>query len=290
MGMHPRVGDSAGRGAYGLRLHGLDQAADMLVDAPGSWPDLTITRRSGRSTAPPTGRLGDQEAVVPLGDTADVVISRPGAEAVFTLPRPIPDRHIVHPYLSVPAAIFNRWLGRESFHAGAAVVAGGAWAICGPRGGGKSSTLGWLAANGVGVLTDDLLVLDGLEAMAGPRSIDLRQETAELLQAGVAIGPVGSRDRWRMDPGQVAASVPLLGWVFLAWGDSVEMVPVPPAERLVRLFQHESLEIGPARPAAYLDLAAVPGWELRRPERLASLPEAGRCLIETVTVSAAGRS
>ena len=135
------------------------------------------------------------------------------------------------------------------------------------------------------IMSDDLLVLDGLDALAGPRCIDLRQETAAALEVGVPIGVVGSRERWRVHPGAVAPAVPLLGWIFLAWADTVAMVPLPPAERLARLFGHEALQMGPAQPAAYLDLAGLPAWELRRPPFSALWPRQGPgCSTPSATV------
>jgi hypothetical protein len=274
------VATPPGRGVYGLRLLGLDQASDLLVTTPPGWEDLTVNCLVGDRPATSGFFLDDERAEIALGDNAAVVVTRANAEVVFTLPRPVPDRHIVHPYLALPAAVVNRWQGRETFHGGAVLTDDGAWAICGDKSAGKSSTLGWLAGQGFSIISDDLLVLDGLEAMAGPRCIDLRQKPAEELQLGVPLGVVGSRERWRIHPGEVSPAAPMRGWIYLSWGDSVELVPLPPDQRLIRLFNNEALELGPARATAYLDLAALPAWELRRPPRLDTLHEAGSRLID----------
>ena len=99
------------------------------------------------------------------------------------------------------AALAARWLRRESFHAGAVVVEGGAWAILGDKEAGKSSTLAHLALNGYTVLSDDVLVLERGSVFAGPRCIDLRAEPARRLGAREPLAVVGMRERFRIELG-----------------------------------------------------------------------------------------
>src|SRR5262249_6109268 len=152
-----------------------------------------------------------------------VDLARAERRATFCLRTSLADGDLVHPYLAPAAAVAARWAGRESFHAGAVVVDGGAWGVLGDKETGKSSTLAWLALQGHEILMDDLLVLDGDDALAGPRCIDLREEPAARLGAGEPLGFVGLRERWRLTLDQVPARVPLHGWVTLAWGDRVEV-------------------------------------------------------------------
>ena len=152
----------------------------------------------------------------------------------------------------------------------------------GARESGKSSTLAWLAQAGLGVLCDDVLVLDGTTALAGPRVVDLRAETAAELGAGEPLGVVGARERWRFALEPVEPELPLRGFVFLAWGDSVAAARVAARERVLRLTRELMVRIAPPNPAALLDLAELPCWELRRPHGLGSLDAAGRRLLELV--------
>ena len=149
----------------------------------------------------------------------------------------------------------SRWLGREGFHGGGIVVDGGVWAVLGDKTAGKSTTLAWLARAGVGVVSDDVLIVDGETVLAGPRSIDLREEAAERLGTGELIGRVGARDRWRVTLAPIAAELPLRGWITLEWGEAVAVEPIRGAERLRALLP------APRRP---------PGARRARPRSCAS--------------------
>ena len=96
--------------------------------------------------------------------------------------------------------------------------------VVGTREAGKSSTLAWLALAGTEVLCDDLLVIDGRSTFTGPRSIDLREDAAERLGAGEAIGVTGARERGRLRLAPAGDRRVLAGFVFLARGDGVTCV------------------------------------------------------------------
>jgi hypothetical protein len=192
---------------------------------------------------------------------------------------------LVHPYLAPAAAVIGRWLGRESVHAGALTVDGRALGVVGVRGAGKSSTLAWWALDGGEVLCDDLLVIDGRAAFAGPRSIDLREDAAARLGAGEPIGVTGARERWRLRLAPTGDRHELVGFVFLAWGDGVAVRLLGPRERLERLVPQRAVRLGPARHDAVLDLALLPAWELSRPRSWASLPEVGQRLRELASAT-----
>jgi hypothetical protein len=252
------------RGAYGFRLEGVERAHRLLVQAPLDWPTLTLHVRLGFDEGGPD-RVGPDHARLRVHD-GQVEIDRRRGDALFTLRRrPSPDA-IVHPHLAPAAAIAGRWLGRESFHAGAVVLGDGAWAILGEKGSGKSSLLAWLALAGHAVVCDDLLVFDEqFRALAGPRSIDLRTNAARGMGIGEPLGVIGTRERYRVAVGAVPSEVPLRGFIRLAWGDVPTVTPVPPAWRPAALAAQRTVRLAPRDPGMLVELSALPMVELRRP-------------------------
>jgi hypothetical protein len=200
------------------------------------------------------------------------------------VPRVLRDEEIIHPYLAPAAAIVQRWHGRESLHAGAFVAGAGAWALLGERESGKSSTLAYLSKAGHEIVTDDMLIFDGQGVFFGPRSVDLRREAADYLGTGAAsIGMTGARERWRLDvAGGSTTPVPLIGCVFLEWADRLELVRLSGSERLERLFAHRGVRLPPTDPTALLGVAALDGFELRRPSGWDSLDDAMELLLDRV--------
>jgi hypothetical protein len=270
-----------GRGAYGFRLQGLPGAADLLVAAPSGWPDLEIAR-APESEGPPADRVGPDRAELRLLSGGWVGIDRAPGRAVYHLPRPVDDGALMHPYLAPVALISARWLGRESFHAGAFVADGGVWALLGDKEAGKSTTLAWLDTHGHPVVCDDALILDDMTALAGPRTIDLREESARRLGVGEALGTVGVRERWRVPLRPVAAEMPFRGWVQLEWSDAVEVARVRGAARLPALIPHRGVRLEPPRPEALVDYAALPHLTLRRPRGWESLREGAERLLDAI--------
>ena len=260
-----------GVGAYGLRLTGLAGLEPFLVPAPASWTPLRLACRAARVTLT-AERVGLRRAELLTATGASIRIDLDRSGAVFTAPiRPTLDE-IVHPYLASVAAVTAFWRGSESFHAAAVAGRTGAWALAGEREAGKSSTLASLAARGHEVVSDDMLVLSGTHACAGPRSIDLRPETARALGIGVELAKTGTRERWRVQVGHVEPELPLRGWIFLEWDTSLELTRLRTSETLQRLLPQRGIRLPPPRPAALLELAGLPGLLLRRPHDLASLP------------------
>lgn len=270
-------------GAYGFELVGTNDAAAQLVEAAPDWPLLEIERRIG-SAVPSRSFVGADRAEIALAAGDRLAVQRNPLRATFTTAQPLSDEALVHPYLAPAAAIAGYWLGREAFHAGAFVLDGGIWAVMGNKEAGKSSLLAGLTRLGHGVFADDALILEGHIAFAGPRSIDLRKEPADELDAGDAIGTVGDRERWRLRLGQVPSTSRVSGWVFLSWGDSVELAPVPPGDRLHQLLGHRMIKgLPPPKPALMLALAALPAFRLSRPRNWSQLETAGSLLIDTLT-------
>jgi hypothetical protein len=267
------------RGAYGLCLDGVDAARDLLVEADPAWPRLALRSRVEPSNVEQEWVRPDS-AVLRLKTGGHIELDRASAEAVFVVDRVLSAEELVHPYLAPVAAVMAHWLGRESIHAGAFAVDGGAIGIVGDRESGKSSTLARLALDDVEIVCDDMLVLEGSKVLAGPRSLDLREEPARRLGVGSSIGKAGARERWRLRLGDVRRDLRVRGWVHLAWGERVEAVPLEGGDRVARLLAQRGARLPSADPSVLLDLAALPSWEVRRPQDWSSLGETADCLRE----------
>lgn len=266
-------------GAYGLRLDGVDQAQELLVQAAADWPQMALTWRLG------DGALQDQEvtpsaARLRLHTGGRIEIDRAAGRAEFVVSRPLSAQELVHPFLVPVAAVMAHWHGRESVHAGAFVAGGGVWGVVGDRESGKSSTLARLALDGAEIVCDDLLILDRRSVFAGPRAIDLREEPAGRLGVGASIGMAGARERWRLQLGPVADGLEIRGWIHLAWGERVEAVPVQGGDRVARLADQRTGGLPSLAPEVLLELASLPSWEVRRPRVWESLGETADCVRE----------
>src|SRR5918999_541011 len=265
------------RGAYGLRIEGVEAATDLLVEAEPAWPRVTLTARVEQSSV-------DREWVKPdaallrLKTGGHIELDRRNGAAAFVVNRPLSAEELVHPYLAPVASVMAHWYGRESAHAGAFVGAGGVIGVVGDRESGKSSTLARLALEGLEIVCDDLLVLEGPRVLAGPRSLDLREEPAQRLGVGASIGRAGARERWRLRLDEIRRELPMAGWAHLAWGERVEVVPLKGADRVARLLVHRGARLPSAEPSVLLDLASLPSWEVRRPRVWDSLDETADCL------------
>lgn len=227
-------------------------------------------------------RLGDDRAELWLRSGGMLFLDRRAALAEFVTPEPLTPDELAHPGLAPVAAVTARWLGRQSFHAGAVAIGNDVWALLAEREGGKSTTLAWFASRGHPIVCDDMLVLDADEPFAGPRILDLRAESAERLGLGDYRGHVGLRERWRVPLDGVPEPLRLRGWIFLEWDAEVAVEPVRAGERLPRLAQHFGLRVPPARPDRVLELAALPGWEFRRPRGWDRFDEAGERLLDVL--------
>ena len=257
------MASSSAVGAYGFRVNGLSGGEALLVPVPPHWPIVDVAVRSGRDNH--RGALiDDDHADLELIDGIVAHVQRSPAGVTFVTPQPLTVQALAHPFLGGVASLFGYWQGRESFHGGAFLAGGKAWGVVADREGGKSTTMAWMAQNGIAVLSDDLIMLDGSLVLAGPRSIDLREEPISDL-AAEELGIVGARARWRVSLGAVPAEVPLGGWFFLGWSDEASLRYLPGAERLQRLGRNRSLQLLPKDPTELVRLATMPAWEVKRP-------------------------
>lgn len=268
-------------GAYGFSLGGLTDSRDLLVKAPAHWPALMLTRATPGAPLAAESVTGGH-ASLRLAGGASAVLDREAGVAELRVPEETTDGAIVHPYLAPVALVWARWLGREGFHGGGVVAGDGVWAVLGDKTAGKSTTLAWLARAGVGIASDDVLIVDGETVVAGPRSIDLREEAASELGVGEFIGHIGARDRWRLTLDDVQPELPLNGWITLEWGEEVAVEPIRGAERLQALLPHRGVFLEPAVPSALVRFSGLPHLRLTRPRGWASMPEVTDRLLAAI--------
>jgi hypothetical protein len=262
------MGDQRG-GAYGFRLvpRAWDGPLPGLLRAERDAPQVAL---EWRHASP----LAEREQV----DGDRVVLSRRGVSlldverepAVITLefPETVTADAIVHPLLTPPIAILARWRGDLTLHAGAFFANGCAWGVIGAREAGKSTTLARLAERGCPILADDLLVLEGTMAHAGPACIDLRPDIAARMPETRFLGEIAGRPRYRMAAPEGPARAPLGGIFLLDWceRDQVHVEALDAAQGLQLLYGQEYIGLlGPADPTKVLELLGTPMWRVRRP-------------------------
>ena len=272
--------ESRGHGAFGLRIRGIPRDLLQVVPAEAKWPELRVSRKLSDPPEQPD-RIGRRTADVALlhGDRA--VMRRNARTATLLTATPEDDGTFLHPFLTAAAVIFAWWDGRHAFHGGAFLdPAKRAWCLLGHRASGKSSTLARLSIAGLDVLSDDLIVIDGGDVLAGPRCVDLRPDAAAALGVAARASPVRGGERLRLALPPAPAAAPLHGWLFLAWADDVSLHRLRPGAWLDRLAQHRSTSS--AYSPSLLDLAGLPAWELCRPRTPDSLEPAVERLLGLV--------
>jgi hypothetical protein len=273
---------------YGLRFRGFPESvATMMGDPQDDDPlvEVSVDRVDRRLDRPADEVVVDaDQARLRMEEGWMDVDRRPSYRLRFRLEADLRAETLVHPYLSFPAAVLNGWLGRVVLHAGAIVcppspgaAAGGppaprAVAVLGAAGSGKSSTMAGAARAGIEVLADDLLVIDGRVAHAGPRAADVRPDIASLFDAR-PLGVVGARERWRVDLPSCRPAAPLGALALLAWGPTLAATPVRGTARMAALLDAAALARGWMPSVGPMALLDVPMWQVERPRELAALPE-----------------
>ena len=118
-----------------------------------------------------------------------------------------------------------------SFTGRAVVIGDGAWGSWASAARGRARC--WRASRKRdATLTDDVLVVSGMSALAGPRCVDLREEAVRLLGLADRTQLVRAGQRLRLGLGPVAPEVPFRGWLALSWGPQTRLDPLSPTERL----------------------------------------------------------
>ena len=265
---------------YGLRLRGVESVGLLPAADAESWPEVRVHRRLAARESVPRG-FGGLRACFDLRD-GRLLLEREREAITTVTERPLPDDLLVHPWLTLAAAMWGRWLGRDCFHGGAFVADGGAWALLGEHSTGKSTLLAWLEAHARPVVVDDQVILEDGDVFAGPRCVDVRSQAAS--QLGLSDLPlVRGGERRRLELGSVAPRVALRGVIHLAWGDRVAVTRVPVPERIARLREHNSFPALPPGKRTLLDLGALPTFALRRPRDLAGIEASGEALLDALS-------
>lgn len=269
--------------AYGLEVSGAAVPRLCATNAHAGLAPLSVLLE----TVPVVDdayHLAEDRILLPMGNwhvsferaTREVLVQSDGVSDL---------ERLVHPVLGVAGGVFARWDGRVALHAGAFAHDGRVWMILGAKERGKSSTLAALSRRGCPVLADDVVVVDGLDAFAGPRCVDLRPGVAAALGVQHEVVPVRGGQVTRLGLPQVPLRLPLGGWFLLDWGDEVHAQRLGGGERLTVLHENLTIALEPGDPATLLGVAELPAWRFRRPRM--DLGEIDGVLDELLGVAAA---
>ncbi|WP_210491627.1 hypothetical protein [Patulibacter sp. SYSU D01012] len=189
-------------------------------------------------------------------------------------------RGIVHPTLARAGAAVAAWWGRDAFQAAAVHGPGGALALAGPSGAGKSTLAAAVALAGRTVVTDEVVVVEDGDVLAGAASLAVRADARALLPL-----PPGLRSAWDgraalLPLGPAPPSVALRGWVHLAWGERTTVRPLGPGARTAALGAARLHGDARGDAAAFLRLATLPAWRLERPRTADGHAQATAALLE----------
>ncbi|MCA2214303.1 hypothetical protein [Jidongwangia harbinensis] len=263
-------------GAYGFRVDPDVFGRRYLHAAAPDWPELTVQL----GVPSPPEQDGWREAFA--ADDWTVRVRRGGGAAWWSGAAALSTDARVHPLLSLVACAATLERGGDCLHAGAVLTPDGVVAVLAARGGGKTSTMAWLAFEaGLDVFTDDQLTLrDGL-AHAGPGCLDLRPDAAERLGLRSQGREVRSGERIRLEVKPPAClRAPVIGTAVLEWGPDLRISSVPPQERLALLCTHRTVPMVDGDLGVPLRLAALPMLRVRRPPTFDNLPRIARALLD----------
>lgn len=249
----------------------VDLAGGLLGPPCPEWPPVALEWTAPLPDPPELGHFNANDAVLPFVGGGHAILERIPRRVRFHKPRPADGHELAHPGLSAVGLVFARWDGRIALHAGAVVFDGVAWGVLGHSEAGKSTTLAQLARAGHTILTDDLLVLEGGHAFRGPRTVDLRPESAAHLHDADLL-TVRQRARRRMLLPPAPPTVPFGGFVLLGVGDAVSARPVAAADRLGALSEYLTLKQAGLPSAGLLELVGLPMWRVERSRAWADLP------------------
>jgi hypothetical protein len=263
LGFQGKTPTASQDGAWGLRFPSLAAGAGHVLVEAADWAPVDLDLRLNAKPDIHDGHWNPRDAYIPLPSGGLLEITWPHTVRL-TLPSNPMSEFVVQPHLATAAASIAVHAGRQAFHAGAVLINGGAWAIFGAKEAGKSTSIGRLHQMGIDILTDDVLICDGLNALVGPRCIDLRLAAAEKLTIGKDFGVVGLRERWRVYLPACPSRVPLRGWVLLDWSDKESITSIPVTERLALLDQNQALRLPAHDPEAFLELSALPAYRWSR--------------------------
>jgi len=278
-------------GAYGLALTGDalgSDAGQWLPTVPDDWPVWTVERRTAAPEHQPPGHeINEAGAHLRLYDGGAATVATAERHITLYLHENEPTAAVLHPVLAPVFMVIAHAQGILNFHAGVVLLHGRAWGVLGHKGAGKSTTLAALDRLGHPVLSDDLLVLDGDDALIGPRFIDLRRRAADRFPGAVDCGQLGLRTRYRLPLAPAPSRAPFAGWLVPAWDDELAAQPVPPQERIALLADLLSVKTTPKNPLGLLELATRPMLRISRPRDFELLPAYLDLLVDATAQAAA---
>jgi hypothetical protein len=264
--------------AFGLAVGGIPNSKWLAVrERDPSWPRLEL-EQVVEIQGDRRSRFERRRVCYRLPSGRQVEVDLDAGVARFSAPDALEADRLVHPGVQLVAGLASRMLGRDAYHAGAFICAGGAWMLAGTNGAGKSSLLAALAAAGVTVLADDLAVIDAGHVLAGTRCLDLREWQSSARDQPVVA--VRGESRLRVTLGPAPAAAPLRGIIHLVRCARLELAIAPASGRLERLARRRMWAQIPITPRAALELATLPTLELRVPENLKALPSAAAFLSQ----------
>lgn len=264
-----RMSSGGRRGAYGFRL--VSACSSPLPDLATVAEDAPEVRLAWHEASSLLDARELSAGAVVLAQRAGgrLTVTRDPASVDSVGPWTTTAEAMVHPIGTLGLALLASWRGHVTLHAGAVVIGGRAWVVCGERTAGKSSLLAMLASRGVPVLSDDLVVIDGRDVLAGPDCVDLRPDTARRFPGSRSMGVVVDRHRYRLSTDPSPPAAPLAGVWELEWSDDAEPLTataLTTQERLnLLLRQHYAGLLGPPDHDTVFDMLEIPMWRVRRP-------------------------
>jgi hypothetical protein len=288
--------------AYGLTINS-ELYLPELVATTGEEADIVI--RSGKLDChpPETNAVGFSchtttgGAYLSWGRIGTFLV-RGGSEIVLQACPGVQEGLIRLPLLGMVLATLLHQRGLLVLHSSAVTLDGGALALVGGKGWGKSTLAAALYARGHGLVADDLLALR-VGGAKTPTVLPAYPRFKLWPDAIVALGedpesfrrvvsPAEKRD-FQINSRFSQRPIPLRGIYILNVGPMPEIERVRPQEALIRLIKHSyatriGKELPPSEEAAhFLQCAAlvkkVPVYRLKRPNALQLLPDTVR-LVE----------
>jgi len=249
--------------------------------------DVFVLLRELSSIGRPETRTGS----FVLGETPGVAtfLVRDGKE-IIVAPAPTVDKFLLSTILLGPIlAVLLRQRGLAVIHASAVVINGGAVAILGQSGWGKSTLATAFYKRGYGVITDDVMAVNvngsRVKVLPGYPSIKLFPDSARFLECENSIthklNSHSEKQAHSVESGFPQGALPLRRMYILSSGENNAIEPLQLQETFVELVRN-------ARAITFLNDAQmlnthlkqcsrlateVPTFRLKRQPTLASLPE-----------------
>lgn len=278
--------------AFELSIASDFEFPELVPEAPsGNAADVVVKRVDTARHFPPRGEagqfvFGDEESFLLYPEVGAFRLI--GTDLIEVEPRPGTDPALVaFPLLGPLMGLLLRARGALVLHGSALEVAGEGVGFLGDKGAGKSTTAGALVRAGHGLLTDDILALQGIGSEVGGPAIlpafpqvKLADAAAsELALAGVRQRPAVAfpmeKERFALGNGFAARPVPVSRFYLLRRGGEPGIIPLAPKVRMKALLRFSY--VSRFGPQAMTKAAAA-----RHVRHCAGLAERARVAILTV--------